>query len=67
MSFLLKLIEKIVAPSLQDHIDMHTLKDRLQPAHKKHHITKTALVKIQNDILLDMNTNQCVRLVQLNL
>ena len=47
-----KVREKAVAAQLMDHLnDNEGLLEEFQSAYKSHHSTKTALVRVQNDIL----------------
>ena len=67
LCFLSKLIEKIVAKQFVDHLVKHKLMDPLQSAYKKYHSTETALVKVQNDILIDIDNKNVSLLVLLDL
>ncbi len=67
LSFLSKLIEKIVAIQFIDHLIKNGLTDPLQSAYKKGHSTETALLKVQNDILIDIDNNNVSVLVMLDL
>ena len=50
LSFLSKLIEKVVAKQLNNYIDSEGLSNVNQSAYRRLHSTETALLKIQNDI-----------------
>ena len=52
LSFISKLIEKVVAKQLNEFISRKGLLNVNQSAHKSSHSTETALLKIQNDIAL---------------
>ncbi len=67
LSFLSKLIEKIVAIQFVDHLTTNKLMDPLQSAYKKGHSTETALLKVQNDILIDIDSKNISILVLLDL
>lgn len=67
LSFLSKLIEKIVAGQFVDHLIKNKLFDPLQSAYRKGHSTETALLKVQNDILIDIDNNNVSILVMLDL
>ncbi len=67
LSFLSKLIEKIVAQQFIDHLVKNNLLDPLQSAYKKGHSTETALIKVQNDILIDIDNKNISILVMLDL
>jgi hypothetical protein len=67
LSYLSKLIERVVAERLSSHIALNGMDQVLQSAYKKHHSTETALIKVQNDILRAVDNGQCVLLVLLDL
>ena len=67
LSFLSKLIEKIVAKQFVDHLTRNNLMDPLQSAYKKYHSTETALLQVQNDILIDLDSKKVSVLVLLDL
>ena len=60
LPFLGKLIEKAVSLQFTDHIDTHSLSEPLQSAYKKLHSTETALIKITNDILVELDNRNIV-------
>jgi len=49
--FLSKLLEKVVASRIDEHIDKHKLREIYQSAYTKLHSTSTALIKVQTDLL----------------
>ena len=51
LSFLSKILEKIVAKRLYAHIEEHLLSNHVQSAYKRFHSNETALLKIHNDIM----------------
>ena len=57
LSFLSKLLEKLVANRLQEHIYNHHLSNYLQSAYKRFHSTEAALLKIHNDIVDNMGNS----------
>ena len=67
LSFLSKLIEKIVAIQFVDYLVKNKLLDPLQSAYKKGHSTETALLKVQNDLLIDIDDKKVSLLVMLDL
>ncbi len=67
LAFLSKLIEKIVANQFVNHLVRNNLMDSLQSAYKKGHSTETALLKVQNDILTDIDNKRVSVLVLLDL
>ena len=50
-----------------DHCSKHAPLPSKQSPYRKHHSTKTALLKVQNDILLSMNRQEVTLLVLLDL
>ena len=65
--FMSKLIEKVVASQLINYISSNGLDEILQSAYKQFHSTQTALVKVFNDIALDVDRNGTVILLLLDL
>ena len=49
-----KILERVLAVQLQTHLDEAGLMTAFQSAYRKHHSTESALLNIQNDILLNM-------------
>ena len=62
-----KLTEKVVASQLINHISSNGLDEILQSAYKQFQSTETALVKVFNDIILDVDRNRTVILLLLDL
>ena len=52
LTFLGKLIERVVLRRLEDHLNHNNLNCNEQFAYKKHHSTETLLVKLTNDLLI---------------
>ena len=67
LSFIFKILEKIVANSLQAHIKNNHLSNPLQSAYRKHHSTETALLKVHNDIIISMDKGEVTALTLLDL
>ena len=62
-----KIIEKVVAVRLNRYLEENNLNEPLQSAYKQYHSCETALVRVQNDILLSIDNQQCVVLLLLDL
>ena len=67
LSFISKLIEKVVAKQLNEFISREGLLNVNQSAYKSSHSTETALLKIQNDIAFSMDSGKAVALTLLDL
>ena len=67
LSFLSKLVEKVVAVRFKSHITVNKLDDPFQSAYKENHSTETALVRVHNDILRALDNHEAVLLVLLDL
>ena len=67
LTFISKVIEKVVAVQLKQHFHTNCLNDILQSAYKEMHSTETALLKVQNDILCALDDGCCVLLIMLDL
>ena len=65
--FLSKIMEKIVAQQRLQHISSNNLFPEFQSVYRSFHSTETALMRVCNDILLDMNKQLVVLLVFLDL
>ena len=66
LPFVSKLSEREAADQLMQHAVNQGLDCKFQSAYKKHHSTETALLKVKNDLLMNMD-NQHVTLLVLNL
>ena len=67
LSFISKLIEKAVFHQILDHLKSNTLLEKHQSAYRKCHNTETALLKIQNDLLLSADNKEISILALLDL
>ncbi|CAB4030953.1 Hypothetical predicted protein, partial [Paramuricea clavata] len=67
LKFLSKIIEKAVATQLMEHLVNNNLEEPLQSAYKRFHSTETALLKVQNDILIAIDNQKCVVLLLLDM
>ena len=62
-----KMIERAVANQIVEHMKRNNLFEPLQSAYKERHSTETALLKVQNDLLLAMDNQRVSILVLLDL
>ena len=67
LTFLSKLIERIVAVRLIAHQDTNDLYEALQSAYRRGHSTETALLKVKNDILCAIDRKEVMMLILLDL
>ena len=67
LSFVSKIIEKLVLSQLSDHLSANILYNRFQSAYRPRHSTKTALLKIVNDLLLALEDRNVSLLALLGL
>jgi len=67
LSFLSKVLEKIVLAQLFEHLSKHSLLPVMQSAYRPHHSTETALLKMVNDTLLALDQNHVTVLTLLDL
>ena len=67
LSFLSKILEKVVASRLNSHINSSHTSNDYQPAYRKFRSTETALLKIHNDILSSMDDGRVTALTLLDL
>ena len=67
LSFISKILQKIVANRLQAHIKNNHLCNPLQSAYRKHHSTESALLKVHNDIIISMDKGEVTALTLLDL
>ena len=65
LQFVSKLTQKAVAKQITEHVSTHGLFPSIQSAYRKYHSTKTALLKVKNDLLLNMNNGHVTILVLL--
>ena len=67
LAYFSKLTETAVAIQTQSHMSQHGFYPVLQSAYRKYHSTETALLKVHNDILLNMDKQHVTLLVLLDL
>lgn len=67
LSFLSKIMEKVVADQLVKFLEQNEIICEFQSAYRGNHSTETSLVKIMNDIYSSRATNKCTLLVMLDL
>ena len=67
LPYVSKLSEKAAANQLIDHMTTNDLHMPLQSTYKQNHSTESALLKVKNDILLNMEAQKVTLLVLLDL
>ena len=67
LSYVSKLIEKVVAKQITNYVSINNLHEPMQSAYRERHSTETALCKIYNDITLSLDHNECVLFISLDL
>ena len=67
LSFISKLIERVVAKRLNDHMTLNNLHIDSQHGYKANHSTETLLVKFLNDILVAVDKNRGVVVLLIDL
>ena len=67
LAFVSKLVETVVAKQLQHYLNCNNLFPVFQSAYQQNHSTETALLRVMNDILLNMNNQRVTLLILLDL
>ena len=63
LNFVSKIIEKVIANQIHSHLERNDLSNQCQSAYKKFHSTETALLKVENDIILNMDEGRVTALI----
>ena len=66
LTFILKVIEKVIPGRLNEHLRNNSLFDPLQSAYRDKHSKETTLIKVQNDILSALDAGSSVMLLMLD-
>ncbi len=67
LGFISKVIERVVASQLNNHVVKNGLENKYQSAYRTGHSTETALLKLKNDIHLNMAENRPTAVILLDL
>ena len=67
LSFISKVLGKVVASRPMSHIESNVMSNVLQSAYKQSHSTETALLKVHNDVTLNMDKGKINVLTLLDL
>jgi hypothetical protein len=67
LSFLSKLVERVVASRFSGHAELNKLLPVRQSAYRRHHSTETAVVSVLNDIIRAIDNGEVAALVLLDL
>jgi hypothetical protein len=62
-----KIVEKVVAKRLSDHLDSQNMQEPLQSAYRKLHSTETALLRVSNDVRVALDHKEGTLVVLLDL
>ena len=66
LSFISKLVERVVASQLNDHVASNRLENVSQSAYKQGHSTETALLSIKNEVHLALDRGEATAVVLLD-
>ena len=67
LSFIGKLIERVVLKRMNDHMAQNNLNMPFQSAYKKHHSTETLMIRIVNDLLITIDEKKATVVMLLDL
>ncbi len=67
LSFISKLIKRVVVSQTKDHVRVNNFHDPVQSAYKEGYSTETALLRVQNNLLMAKENQEVSVLVMLNL
>ena len=67
LAYISKLLERVVAEQLLHHLNINSYLDKYQSAYRPGFSTETALLKVINDALIEINSGNVVLLVLLDL
>jgi len=67
LTFMSKLVERVVAKWLVSYLDEPGLMPQLKSAYRRHHITETALLKVVSDVYASIDQRQVTLLALLDL
>jgi len=67
LPYIAKITEKVVVKQINKHISQHSLHEPLQSAYKAYHSTETALLKVYDDILDNIDNKKYTILILLDL
>ena len=67
LPFLSKILEKVAIDQMSSYCETRNLNEPLQSAYRRGHSTKTALLKICNDILSNMDKDEVTTMAMLDL
>jgi hypothetical protein len=67
LTFVSKIIEKVIGAQMLKHLHENKIGERLQSAYKCKHSTETALTKVFDELLLNLDNKNCVFLCLLDL
>ena len=67
ISYVSKIMEKIICTQMNEHLTTNNLQERFQSAYRQQHSTETALLCVKTDLLRAMDENHAIAVVLLDL